>query len=187
MTRIIGGSAGSLRLQTPRSITRPTSDRVREAWFSRIAAHRDIAGATVWDLFAGSGALGLEAASRGATDVTLVDNHPAVMTTLTANISALSSALPHAPTLHTVKNTALKFVQAATDHSVDLVFIDPPYDHASNTLTPLLEAITSHLTPGAWVMVERSTRSEPLTWPEGLQVLEPKTYGETTVLVAEKS
>jgi len=168
-------------------VTRPTSDRVREAWFSRIEAHVDIAGTTVWDLFAGSGALGLEAASRGARDVTLVDNHADVVATLKSNIQALSGALPHSPALRAVKSSAQSFVDKAQDSSVDLVFIDPPYDHPSGTLTPLLEALVPHLAPGAWVMVERSTRSEPLQWPEGLSVLEPKIYGETTVLVAEKS
>lgn len=119
--------------------------------------------------------------------MTLVDNHSDVLRTLKANIDTLQKALPHNPVLRAIKSSALGFVDKAPERHYDLVFLDPPYDHQSSTLTPLLVALVPHLAPGAWVMVERSIRSTPLQWPEALEVLSPKTYGETVVFVAEKS
>jgi len=187
MTRIIGGQAGSLRLVTPGAATRPTSDRVREAWFSRIEAHRSLAGATVLDLYAGSGALGLEAASRGARSVTLVDNHRGAIQALHANITTLRPVLAHQPDLLVVNQTVQKFLQGPVGDGADCVFIDPPYDLSSSSVNAILSALLPKLAPGAWVMVERSTRSEPLVWPEGMNPLETKKYGETTLYFAEMS
>ncbi len=191
MTRIIGGHAGSLRLATPGSGTRPTSDRVREAVFSRIEAHRSLQGTRVLDLYAGSGALGLEAASRGAGEVTLVDNHQGSISVLRRNIDALSAggapALPHSPRLLAVKSTALGFLDKSPPGQWDVVFVDPPYEHHTTSVQELVVALSPHLAADAWVLVERSTRSEPIEWPEGYAPLSTKTYGETVIYGAEKS
>ena len=187
MTRIIGGQAGSLRLVVPKASTRPTSDRVREAWFSRIEAHRSLSGSSVLDLFAGSGALGLEAASRGATSVTLVDNNPQAVTAMRDNQRTVSRACTPAPSIRVVKSSALSFVQQAGSSTWDLVFLDPPYDYTSSSLNTLLEALVPVVAAEGWVLLERSARSEPPQWPEGFSALPSKTYGDTVVYVAEKS
>jgi 16S rRNA (guanine966-N2)-methyltransferase len=191
MTRIIGGHAGSLRLATPGSGTRPTSDRVREAIFSRLEAHRSLDGLRVLDLFAGSGALGLEAASRGASAVTMVDNHQGALQVLRNNITALTAGprtvLPHSPTLTALKSSALGFLHNTTPGSWDVVFLDPPYEHSTASVQELLVALLPHLADDAWVLVERSSRSEPIVWPEGYRSLADKTYGETVIYGAEKS
>lgn len=187
MTRIIGGHAGSLALVTPGATTRPTSDRVREAWFSKLDAHGALEGARVLDLYAGSGALGLEAASRGASHITLVDKHPGPIRAMTTNVRTITPALPHAPTVSVVKNSAMAFVNLGLEGPWDLVFIDPPYDSPGDEIDALLGAVLPWLAPHAWVMVERSSRSSPPRWPEGLLERDTKTYGETVLYFAEKS
>jgi len=188
MTRIIAGLAGSLALVTPGSATRPTSDRVREAWFSKLDAHGLLDGARVLDLYAGSGALGLEAASRGASSVTLVDNHRAALGAITTNVRTLTPVLTHSPGLRVVKNSAETYLQAPPAAELyDLVFIDPPYDLPSAEVDSVLEALTPWLAPHAWVMLERSSRTSPPLWPKGLGALETKNYGETVLYFAEKS
>lgn len=143
------------------------------------------------DLFAGSGALGLEAASRGAGEVTLVDNHQGSISVLRRNIEALSvgdaRVLPHSPKLLAVKSTALGFLDKSPPGQWDVVFVDPPYEHQTASVQELLVALSPHLAADAWVLVERSTRSEPIEWPEGYAPLSTKTYGETVIYGAEKS
>lgn len=139
------------------------------------------------DLYAGSGALGLEAASRGATHVTLVDKHPGAITAMGTNVASIKPALPHQPTISVVKNSALKFLATATAHPCDLVFLDPPYDASSEDVDAVLGALMPWLAPHAWVMLERSARSSPPQWPQGLAALDTKNYGETVLYFAEKS
>ena len=187
MTRIIGGQAGSLRLVVPKSSTRPTSDRVREAWFSRIDATRSLHGASVLDVFAGSGALGLEAASRGASSITLVDNDQKAIGVLKHNADTVSQACTPPPRIRVVKSAALSFLEKNTADTWDVVFIDPPYDYSSHSLTTLLHALVARVNPGGLVGVERSVRSQAVEWPAGFDALTPKTYGETILYSAEKS
>lgn len=187
MTRIIAGLAGSLALVTPGSATRPTSDRVREAWFSKLDAHGLLDGARVLDLYAGSGALGLEAASRGASSVTLVDNHRAALGAIATNVGALTPVLTHSPGVKVVKNSVATYLQTPPAELYDLVFIDPPYDVPSAEVDSVLEALTPWLAPHAWVMLERSSRTSPPQWPKGLGALETKNYGETVLYFGEKS
>ena len=181
MTRIIAGAAGSLRLATPSSGTRPTSDRVREAVFSRLEARVDITG-TVADLYAGSGALGLEAASRGASQVLLVEKNSAAQRVINANISTLGEALPQA-TLVLVPGSVESFLTLPATHTLQGVFIDPPYEDEG--VDAVLEALTPWLAEDAWVVVERSTRSEALNWPQGFEPWPDKTYGETAIYIAD--
>ena len=185
MTRIIGGHAGSLSLRTPGPKTRPTSDRVREAWFSKLDASDALDGARVLDLYAGSGALGLEAASRGAALVTMVEDHPGAISAISANIAAIGAVLPHGPALSATKAQVSTFLRGAPTTSYDLVFIDPPYELATALVDQGLIDLLPWLAPGAWVMVERSTRSEAPQWPQGLTPLDTKKYGETALYFAE--
>ena len=133
MTRIVAGTVGGRRIEVPRSGTRPTSERVREALFARLDHYGVLDGARVLDLCAGSGALGLEAASRGAGDVTLVDSSRAATDTCRRNIRALGL---NEVTAVTAK--AATFLTGAAGAPVDLVLIDPPYDLTQEELTDIL-------------------------------------------------
>jgi len=187
VTRIIGGRAGSLRLRTPGPATRPTSDRVREAWFSTLESRRDIEAARVLDLYAGSGALGLEAASRGAAEVTLVDNNQKAVATIRENIHTVSPALSEGVSVRVVASSAQHYLDALAPDSLDLVFIDPPYGLATDQLTPVLAAVCRALAPGGWAMLERPRSGRTPEWPPSMVVLLEKTYGDTSVEFAEKS
>ena len=184
MTRIVAGTVGGRRIEVPRSGTRPTSERVREALFARLEHYGVLDGARVLDLCAGSGALGLEAASRGAGDVTLVDSSRTATDTSRRNIRALGL---NEVTAVTAK--AATFLTGAAGAPVDLVLIDPPYDltqeELTGILTPLARGEDPWLAPGAVVVVERSTRSAEPAWPAGLARFADKRYGETTVWFAE--
>ncbi|WP_196716641.1 16S rRNA (guanine(966)-N(2))-methyltransferase RsmD [Actinomyces trachealis] len=186
MTRIVAGSAGGRRIEVPRSGTRPTSDRVREALFGRLEHYGVVAGARVLDLCAGSGALGLEAASRGATDVTLVDSARAATQVCAANVKALGL---RGVRVVTAKVTA--FLAGVAGAGVDLVLLDPPYDlpeaGLSLMLEPLARAEDPWLAEGAVVVVERSSRSPEPTWPAGLRRFSEKRYGETRIWFAEST
>ena len=178
MTRIIGGTAGGRRLQTPRGVaTRPTSDRVREALFSAIEAWcGSLSGLRFLDLYAGSGAVGLEAWSRGAGVVTLVEQDRRTASLIADNARELDFTRAHVVTA--AVSTALSTVPSAP---YDVAFLDPPYPLATERVVADLAAMVAHhwLVPGALVVVERSSRGEPLTWPAGLVGGRERRYGET--------
>jgi 16S rRNA (guanine966-N2)-methyltransferase len=185
MTRIISGSAGGRRLQTPPgSSTRPTSDRVREALFSRLEHRGLLEGTNVLDLYAGSGALGLEAASRGAALVLLVESHKAAVKVIRANVAVVGH-----PGVRVLSDTVERALAAGPPAGtrMDLVLLDPPYDVSEDALAAVLAAIVEQqwLAPEAFVVVERSSRSPQPTWPEGLELSGEKRYGETAVWFAE--
>lgn len=179
MTRIISGTAGGRTIAVPPSGTRPTSDRVREAIFSRVESWAELSGARVLDLFAGSGALGLEAASRGASQVDLVDNSDRAVAVMTKNIATINPVVPDA-LIRAHRVAATTFLESSTAEW-DIVFIDPPYDHGNTVLEKTLDALLPRLAEDALIAVERSTRDDEPTWPDGYDVLTPKAYGETTV------
>jgi len=171
MTRIIAGAWGGRRLATPSgSGTRPTSDRVREALFSSLESELGgFDGLRVLDLYAGSGALGLEAASRGATNVDLVESAKGAAAVIARNIADLGA---DGVRLH--RMPVERFV--ATPHDAyDLVLVDPPYAH---DLTVVLAALPLMLVADGLVVVERSSRGE-FDWPVGLVGVRDKSYGET--------
>ncbi|WP_019203578.1 16S rRNA (guanine(966)-N(2))-methyltransferase RsmD [Tsukamurella sp. 1534] len=179
MTRIIAGAARGRRLAVPPRGTRPTSDRVREAVFSALAARMDFDGLAVLDLYAGSGALGFEALSRGASRVVLVDQDPKVVMVINQNARAvgLEGATAH-------RRAARTFLGLPAE-PFDLVFLDPPYDVPSDTVDGDLAALTGGwLAPDACVLVERSSRTAPITWPEGFEVDVARDYGETRIELA---
>ncbi|TFD30028.1 16S rRNA (guanine(966)-N(2))-methyltransferase RsmD [Cryobacterium cryoconiti] len=185
MTRIVAGFAGSLPLAVPKTGTRPTSDRVREAIFSALDARDIIRGSRVLDLYAGSGGLGLEAASRGARIVTLVDNNFGAAQMCRKNTEAVLRSAPKqgAPKIK-VSSQAVQSFLAATGEGFDLVFIDPPYDLAETELGHNLAALAPLLDPDALVIVERSSRSPEPLWGPGLESDRRKDYGDTTVWYA---
>ena len=180
MTRIIGGVLGSLRLKGPAKATRPTSDRVKESIFSILESRGVIQSARVLDLFAGTGALGLEAASRGAQLVTLVERDAAASKVCEDNISLVMEGLSKSGLTCDVKffrgdaKTYLKRSEV-----MDLVFIDPPYETADTEVLASLEDIC--LSQGGVIVVERSAKVQ-LPSPKGLLLDQEKTYGDTKVL-----
>jgi 16S rRNA (guanine966-N2)-methyltransferase len=182
VTRIIAGYAGSLRLTVPKSGTRPTSDRVREAIFSALEARDVLDGARVLDLYAGSGALGLEAASRGASHVTLVDRSAAASRTLSDNAALVRTAAPRgeAPDL-VVSSQPVQSFLGGTAGRWDVVFLDPPYELGGLELTHNLEALARRLNDDAIVVVERSARDRAPEWPEGIKLDRRKDYGDTAL------
>lgn len=191
MTRVIAGAAGSLRLEVPKSGTRPTSDRVREAIFSTLESWGLIRGARVLDLYAGSGALGLEAASRGAIRVTLVEKHAQAAQVAIRNTAVVRGAFrgDAAPEINVVKQSVQTFLDAAGARppgaAWDVALLDPPYDLGERELTANLAALVPLLAPDAAVLVERSTRTPQPSWPEGLTLVREKRHGETALWWAE--
>jgi 16S rRNA (guanine966-N2)-methyltransferase len=185
MTRIIGGTAGGRRIRTPAGDrTRPTSDRVREALFSSLEAALGsggrFAGLSVLDLYAGSGAIGLEAASRGATRVTCVEHDRRTASLIRDN--ARTAGLDVEVRAGTVA-TVLATPAAA---AYDLVFTDPPYDLPAEAVERDLLALVRHgwLAADALVVVERSSRTPAVRWPAGLEPFGrrgERRYGETTL------
>ncbi len=184
MPRIIAGALGGRTIPGPPGKgTRPTSDRVREALFSRLEGWDAVAGARVLDLYAGTGALALEALSRGAEHALLVEVHPATARQLRRTAAELG--LADRVDVRAGKAASVA-AQLATDGAAraagaTLVFLDPPYDVTTEALEELLLTLRPALAEDALVVVERSSRSRPLVWPEGWGDDGTKTYGETVL------
>ena len=186
MTRIIGGTAGGRRLRTPSgALTRPTSDRVREALFSALeSALGSLSGLRFLDLYAGSGAVGLEAASRGAAEVTLVEQDRRTAALIRQNardlgltgVEVVQGSVPH----HLGQRSA-----GPPGRSYDAVFLDPPYDRQPAAVVADLRTLTrGWLSPEALVVVERSRRTAAVEWPPGYEAARSRSYGETTLWFA---
>jgi 16S rRNA (guanine966-N2)-methyltransferase len=173
--RVVAGAFGGRRLQAPPGReTRPTSDRVRESLFAVLGDR--VAGARVLDLFAGSGALGIEALSRGAAHATFVDSAPAAIRSLTANLSALGADA------EVRRADARRFLGAASANGrhYDLVFLDPPYRLAGRLGGELAAALPAVLAPGA-VVVTESDRRAPLELE--LELIDERRYGDTLIRI----
>jgi 16S rRNA (guanine966-N2)-methyltransferase len=175
VTRIVAGSAGGRRLKVPPKGTRPTSERVREALFSSLESMMDLDGAKVLDLYAGSGALGLEALSRGAGHATFVESDKRAAEILKANVKELGFA-----NVVIVNRTAEAYVVAEGER-FDVVFADPPYAVTDDELKKVLHGLRHRLAPDALLMVERASRSGEPAWPEEVEPLRAKRYGDTAV------
>lgn len=191
MTRIISGRAGSLRLEVPKAGTRPTSDRVREAVFSTLGSWDLLEGAHVLDLYAGSGALGLEAASRGAASVTLVEKHPQAAGVCARNARTVRDAWGgsgSAPRIEVDRRSVQSYLDGAPAGAPwEVALLDPPYDLGEEELARNLAALVPLLADDAVVLVERSSRSPEPAWPAGLARIREKRYGETSLWWAEIS
>ena len=181
MARVIAGEAGGRRLAVPDGRnTRPTSDRAREGLFATIVSLTgSLTGARVLDLYAGSGAVGLEALSRGAKHVLLVESGARAARVIRDNIEAIG--LPGAEVLTDRVERALA---RGPDHGrYDVVFADPPYALAGDEVSDMLQVLETKgwLAPGALVIVERATRSGPVSWPAGFEPDRARRYGEATL------
>lgn len=188
MTRIVAGSLGGRRLDpAPGSGTRPTSDRVREALFSTLESLVGLAGARFVDLYAGSGAVGLEARSRGADQVLLVESDPRAARAARANIAALGVA--DTVRLVTAPVQAVLAAGPGADPPYDLVFADPPYALGEEPLAAMQQALVERgwLPPGAVLAIERATRSGPLRWVAPITGVRTRRYGETTLWYGQRS
>ena len=177
MTRIIAGVARGRRLQVPAGLgTRPTADRAREGLFSSLQSLLELEQARVLDLYAGSGALGLEALSRGAGSATMIEEDPSAVTTLRANVESL-----RLPGAYVVPQRVETFLAGQPEPRYDLALLDPPYDL---DVGPVLAHVLDWLAPEAVVVVERRTRGPALEWPEGLVAERSRRYGEATLWYA---
>lgn len=175
MTRLIAGAAGGRRLAVPPSGVRPTGDKARQALFNSLSALLDLDGAAVLDLYAGSGALGLEALSRGAAQVVLVESGPRVLPVLRANVAAVG--LPGA---RVVAGSVPTVVAGPPPARFDLVLADPPYATPAADVLGVLSALADGgwLAEDAVVVVERSSREAPWEWPTPLTGIRDRRYGE---------
>jgi len=177
MTRVIAGTARGRRLQVPSgTTTRPTADRAREGLFSSLLSLLDLEGARVLDLYAGSGALGLEALSRGAGSATLVESDAEAVAVLRANAEHLGF-----PAAYVLAQPVERFLAVDAEPRYDLVMLDPPYELE---LEPVLGQLHPWLAPEAVVVVERRTRRSIFAWPPGYSRVRERTYGEATLWYA---
>ncbi len=173
MTRVIAGEHGGRRLEVPSgATTRPTADRAREALFSSLQSLLDLDGARVLDLYAGSGALGIEALSRGAAQATLVENDPVAAAMIARNVASLRLV-----GAEIVTADVARFL-AGSPRPYELVLLDPPYEA---DVEAALSAVPAWLAEQGVIVVERRTRDAPLAWPAGLTGLRSRRYGEATL------
>jgi 16S rRNA (guanine966-N2)-methyltransferase len=190
VSRIIGGRYGGRRIVAPAGRdTRPTSDRVREALFGTLASLVDLDGARVADLYAGSGAVGLEALSRGASHVLLVEAEPKAARLVRENIATLGVG----PAARLVTDRVERVLGTPPAAGYDVVFADPPYALPDVRVDEMLTALVT----GGWlageavVVVERSSRGAPLAWVDGLVPALTGTsgrrYGETMLWYGRRS
>ena len=179
VTRIVGGVASGRRLTVPRGdATRPTSEVVREALFNALESRNAVRGAKILDLFAGSGALGIEAASRGAADVVLVDSSRQAAAAARSNAAELKQLR-----IAVVLSSVERFLAGRPPFSADIVLMDPPYSMNEDAVAGVLAQLAgaAWVAPSGLVVVERSTRSPEPRWPDGLQRSSVRRYGETAV------
>ena len=174
--RIISGYARGRTIKAPAEGTRPTSDRAKEGVFSSLSVRFGFDGARVLDLFAGSGALGLEAASRGADSVVFVDTDSAAIETIKDNIRRVGDV-----DADVVQLKVSSYLSGAPENYFDIVLSDPRYALIDEAVHDMLVALAPHLRDGAAVVVERSSVSPETQWPEGYeptgQKLKKRTYG----------
>ncbi|WP_081618207.1 16S rRNA (guanine(966)-N(2))-methyltransferase RsmD [Mycobacterium sp. 155] len=182
MTRIVSGRYGGRRIAVPARGTRPTTDRVRESLFNVLAARLDLAGVAVLDLYAGSGALGLEALSRGAASALFVESDRRAAAVIADNIAALGAA---GATVRCAPVTGV--LAGAAARPVDLVFADPPYEVAVAEMEALVTALVEGdwVRPGAVMVVERAASGPLVRWPDGWEPWRERRYGDTRVEFAE--
>lgn len=179
MTRIIAGAAGGRRIATPPGdATRPTTDRVREALFSSLDSQLGgWEGVRFLDVFAGSGAIGIEALSRGAAHATFIERNRRTSELIRRNVGVVDTqdvAVIAASAKQALSTLAPAF---------DAVFLDPPYDDSDDDLEAILATLARRdlLADDAVVVVERATRSSEPAWPEGIESVRAKRYGATTL------
>jgi len=181
VTRIVAGSLGGRRIAVPARGTRPTSERVREAMFSAIDSRMDLTGARVLDCYAGSGALGIEALSRGAGYALFVESDRRAAAVLAENLGRLG-VRGAAVRTSTVESFAAGRAGTAGE-PFDLVVADPPYALPAGSLHSVLACLVSNgwLAHGALLAIERPARTGEPAWPDGVESLTTRRYGDTLV------
>jgi len=191
MTRIIAGAHGGRKLSAPAgALTRPTSDRVREAFFSSLASLTDLSGARFADLYAGSGAVGLEALSRGAGHALLVESDARAARVIRDNIVTLRLE----PAARLVTGRVAQVLESPPEGGpYDVVFADPPYALTDDEVAQVQRLLVANgwLAEDAVVVFERSTRTavrgQPLSWVDGVTADRSRRYGETTLWYGRRS
>lgn len=182
MTRIIGGLVGSRKLTSPAKSTRPTSDRIRESIFSSLESKDLLENAMVLDLYAGTGALGLEALSRGSKSALLVESNKQAAAVCIKNARLIQDALEeeqHEVSAKVSIQPVQKFLESNCE-VFDLVFVDPPYELENSEVEKNLESLKSLLSKNGVVLVERSARATAIAAP-GYDVLDTKSFGDTVI------
>jgi len=180
---VIAGEAGGLRLTAPKGTrTRPTADRVKEALFAALGPGR-LLGAVVLDLYAGSGALAIEALSRGAATALLVDRDPLAVDAIRRNLRS-TTLMDRARVQRRGVGSVVRGMPP-TDAPFDLVFCDPPYDQPAGKLAGVLEALAvpGWVAPDGTVVVERAASAGPPLLPPGWEVTWSRVYGDTLVVL----
>ena len=184
--RIIAGVAKGRSLSSVAGATRPTSDRAREAIFSTLTSEfGDFLGLQILDLFSGSGAMGLEALSRGASLVHCVEKDDAAAKTISTNNSLVQKAQP-VGAFHLFHISAQKFVDTPAQNQYHFVYIDPPYDFSDSELVQVLEKLLENnfYKDGAVIAVERASKSPQPVWPVGYEPSRTKVYGQASIYYA---
>lgn len=183
MTRIIAGQFRGRRLAVPSDGTRPTSDRVREAIFSALGARRDFTDAKVLDLYAGSGALGLEALSRDASSAVFVESDRRAAGVINENI-AVCDVVGRGRVLN---RTVGHFLRGRVPtERYDLVFYDPPYEISPGEVDIDIAGLVDVVAIDGYVVAERGTRNAPIAWPPQFTVVAEKAYGDSRVTFARR-
>jgi len=184
--RIIAGVAKGRSLSSVAGATRPTSDRAREAIFSTLTSEfGDFLGLQILDLFSGSGAMGLEALSRGASLVHCVEKDDAAAKTISTNASLVQKALPFGA-FHLFHMSAQKFVEGSPQNQYHFVYIDPPYDFADSEITAILEKLHANnfFKDDAIIAIERASKTTQPAWPHGYEPSRTKVYGQASIYYA---
>ncbi len=175
MTRVVAGSARGRRLAVPPAGTRPTSERAREALFNSLATMLELEGARVLDLFAGSGAIGIEALSRGADRAVFVESDRAAQSVIEQNLATakLGGSV-------IVRRSVESYLAGPPDGPFDFVFADPPYAAPEADVEIVLRTLAREgwSEPGTVVVLERSARGTAPVWPDPLEMIKQKRYGE---------
>ena len=183
--RIIAGTAkGKTLVSPPDSRTRPTSDRAREGLFSSLESEfSSLHGLHFLDLFAGSGAVGVEALSRGAGVVHAVESESGIESIAIKNFQCVKTATGAYRVFHTSAERFLVSDNATEKGQYDIIFMDPPYELSNQSIEELLEVITARdlLAPSGVLAIERKSKSSPFTWPVGMEEIKVRSYGQGSI------
>ena len=184
MRIIAGSSKGKTLFPPPDSRTRPTSDRAREGLFSSLESEfTSMQALHFLDLFAGSGAVGVEALSRGASIVHSVESESTMESIATKNFQSIKSPLGTYQVFHTAVTRFLESDHAAANGQYDIIFMDPPYELSNQSIEELLRVIKerSLLQPKGIIAVERESKSSPFAWPDGMEEIKVRSYGQGSI------
>lgn len=183
--RIIAGSAKGKTLISPPDLrTRPTSDRAREGLFSSLVSEfSSLSGLHFLDLFAGSGAVGVEALSRGATVVHAVESDGDMGNVAIGNFNLVHASVGKFRVFHTTAAKFLHSESAGESGKYDIIFMDPPYDLSNGVILELLEVVKNRvlLQPRGIIAIERESKSSPFSWPAGMVDLKVRSYGQGSI------